>query len=518
MVDMEAQKSPSEKSSWYKKIWPIQRFELKKVIPLLLLKFLASLVYATLTCMKDSLVITAADSGAEVIPILKGWLVFPLSICCAVAYSKLSNHFKRSTLFYSIVSFFLLIIFLYGFILYPNAERLSPHATSDWLSLRLGESYGHWISVYRHWIHSLFFITTELWAQIVIFILYWGFANHICQVKEAKRTYTLFIAAGDLATIAAGPLVLHYVSRYTSGSFASTLQMILAYVLVAGLLILFLYYWMNKNVLTDKRYFDPTVTKQSLNQKTKLTLGKSLKHIFTSKYLLSISILVIGCALTINMVEVTWKAHLKLLYPSTKDYMAFTSKITTIVGVTALITVIFLGGNFLRRFGWHFSAQITPLIIGTTGAIFFVLSYFQGALTPLASLFGVSPLVLIVLIGAFQNVASKVVKYSFFDSTKEMAYIPLDPESKVKGKAAIDMVGSRLGKSSSSWLQVGLMQIAGTSSVLLITPYLIPIVVAATLYWSYSVRFLNRELSLKEDALAEKEQEKELPHGKPKLA
>ena len=500
MARMDTAKAAT-KSSWIQKIWPIRRDELKKVLPLLLLKFLVSMVYATLTCMKDTLIVTANNSGAEVIPVLKGWLVFPLSLLCAIAYSKLSNHFKRSTLFYSIIIFFMLIIFVYGFVLYPNADSISPHQSANWLTAHFGAKYTHWVAVYRNWFHSLFFITAELWGQVVIFILYWGFANHICQVKEAKRTYTLFIAAGDLATVAAGPLVLYYLTKFSGQDFTPTLQTLLSYILVCGVMIITLYWWLNRYVLSDKRYYDPSIMKSSINQKTKLSLRKSIKHIFSSKYLLCIAVLVIGCAITINMVEVTWKAHLKTLYPTAVEYQAFFAKTTFLVGITALITVVFLGGNFLRRFGWHFSAQITPIVVGLTGGIFFLLSYFQEYLGPFAAIFGSTPLMIIVFFGAFQNIISKVVKYSFFDSTKEMSYIPLDQESKVKGKAAIDMVGSRFGKSSSSWIQISLMAVMGTGSVLMITPYLIPIVIGVALYWSYSVRYLSGELTKKEAAL-----------------
>jgi AAA family ATP:ADP antiporter len=506
----------SEKTSWAKKVWPISRAEYKKVLPLLLIKFLVSLVYSILTLIKDPLVVTASHSGAEVIPVLKGWVVFPLSILCAIGYSKLSNLVKRSTLFYTIISAFLVIIFLYGFVLYPNMSFLTPSDSANWLTAQFGAKYTHWIAVYRNWIHSIFFVTTELWGQVVIFLLYWGFTNHICQVKEAKRTYTLFIAAGDIAAILAGPLTYYYGKKFLGQNYLFTLQSLLGYVLIAGILIMVVYWWMNRYVLTDKRYYNPDVMKQTVNQKTKLSLKDSLKHIFSSKYLLSIAVLVIGCALTINMVEVTWKAHLKTLYPTTVDYQMFMGRITTIVGFVALITVFFLGGNFLRRFGWHFSAQITPWAVGITGGVFFLLCLLKPYLGPFAHYIGLTPLMIIVLFGAFQNIVSKVVKYSFFDSTKEMAYIPLDPESKVKGKAAIDMVGSRLGKSSSSWLQIGLIELVGTGSVISITPYLLPIVLGVALYWSYSVRYLNKELPVREEgADAEQQKESDLQAAEP---
>ena len=43
-----------------------------------------------------------------------------------------------------------------------------------------------------------------------------------------------------------------------------------------------------------------------------------------------------------------------------------------------------------------------------------------------------------------------------------MAYIPLDQEAKVKGKAAIDVVGMRLGKAGGSLLQQALIAVFGS--------------------------------------------------------
>ena len=85
--------------------------------------------------------------------------------------------------------------------------------------------------------------------------------------------------------------------------------------------------------------------------------------------------------------------------------------------------------------------------------MFFALVLFSGPLTPGLATLGLTPLYAAVLVGAAQNIFSKSSKYSLFDPCKEMAYIPLDAESKTKGKAAIDVVGAVLGKSGGSLLQ-----------------------------------------------------------------
>ena len=71
--------------------------------------------------------------------------------------------------------------------------------------------------------------------------------------------------------------------------------------------------------------------------------------------------------------------------------------------------------------------------------IFFLNITFAHLLSGLYTLLHTSPLMIVAYVGAIQNVLSKSTKYSFFDPTKEMAYIPLDHQTKSTGKAAIEV-------------------------------------------------------------------------------
>jgi AAA family ATP:ADP antiporter len=251
----------------------------------------------------------------------------------------------------------------------------------------------------------------------------------------------------------------------------------IGYVIVFSLIVMGLYYYLTEKVMKEKRFALPEALKKE-EEKTKLSLVGGLKLIFSSKYLLSLAIMVVAYGLSINLIEVTWKAHLKQLYPNASDYQAFMSTLTTCVGVAALLTVLFIGGGCIRMFGWHFSSQLSPIIIGSTGLLFFFFVLLNKHFAiPTTFLFGLSPLAFLVFFGAFQNVISKVMKYSFFDPTKEMAFIPLDNESKIK---------------------VGLIDLLGTGSILSITHLLTPIIAASIFSWIVSVKYVNKEFVKKQ--------------------
>jgi AAA family ATP:ADP antiporter len=266
---------------------------------------------------------------------------------------------------------------------------------------------------------------------------------------------------------------------------------VLTYTLLIGASVIALYYLTDRFVASKL----PGEKASSRKPKTKLSLGESFKMILRSRYLLNLSIIVIGYSLALNLIEVFWKANLKLAYPNPSEYYIFMSYFSFSTGIVSVVATFLAAGFIIRRFGWHFSAQITPVLVCLSGLLFFVIHHQQEALGPFFHWLGTTPLLFLAYFGALQNILSRTCKYAFLDPTKEMAYIPLDEESKIKGKAAVDVMASRLGKSGSSWLQAGLIEFIGSGSVLSIAGFIAPIFMATSALWSHAVYALNQQFT-----------------------
>jgi len=476
-------------------VFPIECWELKKFLPLAFMMMLTIYVYSVLRSAKDTILVN--DLGAEMISVVKLFGVLPAAVVFLIIYSKVANAFSRENVFYIFASFFGLFFLSYALFLYPN--RASLHIDLNSASFAYA-AIKNPLRIIEDWVICSFYIFSELWGSIMLSLLFWQFTNFITPVTQAKRFYSLLGLLGQGGLIAAG-LITTFISKSfgdasskeaAEAAWQVSLNYILATVCVSVVLLMAIYKWMQKCVLVDKKHYDPELMQSNTKKKKeKLSLLESFKYIFTSKYIGCIAILVIGYGVSINLVEGAWKSAMTLQYPLKNDYSAYMGSYFTWLGICTVISML-VGVNVLRRFSWFTGAILTPLMLGITGAIFFVVFIFRDSVEPVFESFGVSALLIAVTFGTIQNVLSKAVKYSLFDPTKEMAYIPLDDELKTKGKAAVDVVGARLGKSGGALIQFALISITNLSINDLAGVFFV-IFGVIVIAWIYGVRELSRE-------------------------
>ena len=500
--------------------WPIHAFELRKFLPLLAMAFFIGFNYNILRNMKEAFLVTAEDGGAAVLPFIKVWGIVPGALLLTFLYSRLNNHLKRDQVFYVMVLIFLAFFAFFTFVVYPIQDYLHPHNAANFLQANLPIGFKGLIAMFRYWTFSSFYIMSELWSSAILSMLFWGFANEVTKVSEAKRFYGLIAMGLNIAAVTSGQVSVFLTKSFlpstitfASNEWHQSVVLLTFAVLLSGLAILGVYRYMTRSALMlERNSFDGTSAPVK-EEKIKMTMRENFALLARNKYLLSIAIIVLTYNLVINLIEIVWKDQVSQLYPNAVDYNAYMSQITTITGIISFFTSLLISGQLIRKFGWTAGAMFTPLILLSTCSAFFFFFFGRNSMAGALAMLGTSPLALVVFCGSAQNCLSRASKFTLFDSTKEMAFIPLSSEDKLKGKAAIDGVGSRLGKSGGSLIHQVLLVVF--SSFAASAHIVAAILLCAIVFWIYAVLSLGKQFKTLETPQT---QPSLLPEPAPELA
>jgi len=483
-------------------LWPIESSELKAFLPMAFLMFCILFNFSALRSIKDSLVVPSI--GAEVISFLKLWLVLPVAIIFTIIYVRLSNLLQIEYIFYIIVSSFLSVYILFAFVLYPSQDYYHPsQAFID--ALLLDYPHFQWfIKLLGKWSYAMVYIVAELWSAVVINLMFWQFANHIIATSQARRFYPMFGLIGNTGLILAGNILICFAGISDSSEdiqdalgyvvgFESTLalQLMVGVITIFGIIAMCLFRYLNRVVLHDQevKLFS---THDIHDTQTKLSFTESIRLILSSRYIGYIVVMIICYGLVINILEGPWKAKIRELYPTTIEYMTFMGRFNIWMGICS-VSFMLIGSNLLRKYSWLISAMITPSIIGITGTMFFTFVVFPEYFSRTFSDIAFNPIYAAIIVGALQNILSKSTKYSLFDSTKEMAYIPLSRELRTKGKAAAEVIGSKLGKSLGAFIQSAIFTIVPMATFDSMSPLLMVVFIVVIMIWFIDVKKLNTE-------------------------
>lgn len=450
---------------------------------------LSAYINSFLRGVKDSVLVPSL--GAELISFIKFYGVFPGTIIFFICFTKLTNVLARDKLYYSITVFFGSFFMLYAFVLSPFQSDLHPDLT--YLIIKY-PNFKYQFMMLQHWTTSLLYIMCEICGTVTLTLLFWQFANDLYTIKEAKKTYALFGVIGQSGIIVAG-LTQTGISEYFIQHLSEnevwdiTLKWMMSTVALAGIGLIALYRWMYKNVFFNESLCNRQHTGE--REKIKLSVSESLKYVCSSKYLWLIMLIVFCYGVGVNLIESFWKYQLKQVYTTQHTYSAFMGKFNIYFGCTSIIVMMF-GTYILRKFKWIVAALFTPLGAGITGSIFFSLIICKDLLEPLVDSLGTNILLMAVMLGSAQVILFKSLNYTFVDSTKEMAFMPLDRELRTKGKAAVDVIGSRFGKSFGAISQQLMFQFISPSIGDLIYELFLFFVIIMSI-WTFSVFSLNKK-------------------------
>ncbi|USE36739.1 NTP/NDP exchange transporter [Endozoicomonas sp. SCSIO W0465] len=434
--------------------------------------------------LKESLLITRL--GAEAIPFIKLGVVMPIACIFLITYSFLANRLCKRTLFVVALIPFLVWMPLFSVVIYPNLESFAPMAALDLLSPLIPEHLQFIVGIIYYWPLTLFFALAELWGSAVICILFWTAVNDLHNTQSATRQYPLITMVGSSASIISGPLLYYCVSRevLTPGSgWQESLKTLSFLFMLSGLLILLLNEYCYR--LTPEKPADPASQPATT---THLPLMASARYLLRCPYLASIALVMLAYCVAINMVELAWKSQLVQQYPNEADYSMFMGKVALINGIGSLVCGLLT--PTLLNISWWAAAFATPIILTTTALPFFLLAMFQKSQISLFGLGCVDLPMIALQIGMYCHALGKSAKYTLFDATKEITFVPLDAERKYKGKAAIELVVSRVGKSGSSFFQQILITLFGSLSLAM--SWLAGAFILAIALWLVAIRHLGR--------------------------
>jgi AAA family ATP:ADP antiporter len=372
---------------------------------------------------------------------------------------------------------------------------LFPNHTPDLSYSNVQSKYFEFKYLYlaiKNWPLSVFYVLATLWSIIIIALMFWQLANHVSTIEEAKRQYIVIHILGNSGLIVGGVVTscIVAIQNYLPfGESVNRFQLLTIFIGLVGILLMIIHWNFHKHVLLkDIRYkakFDRTD-----NDQQKISMIDGLKYVFSSKYLGLIALLVICYGVSVSVIEGVWKQQVQRLFPNRESYSDFMGQFQIYMGI-ATISGSILGITIVQRFSWLFSTILTPIIFTITGVSFFSFILFSKIFDDALNALGITSIAAAVIVGTIHSIASRASKHSIFEATKEMAYIPLDDELKTSGKAAVDVIGNRFGKSGGAviqWLLLTLIPGSNLSSLawIFFIIYLIVMVV-----WSLSIISLN---------------------------
>ena len=483
------------KIQWF--LWPVYEEERSKILPMTAVFFCVSFIYNILGALKKTILLSSPCIKAQAVSYLKIFAIMPAAVIFTLMTTTLQTRYGQKRALQYMITFFGFSFAVITLIIYPNRDLLVLNLPGDFELSNL----------INNWDITLFYIFAEMWSSIILNVLCWGIIIETTHLKQSKRIYAIFTAAANIATLFAGwwaakaldqQLIWFYGGPIGDLTWYHRLIFQMSVVWLLQFIIIGLLQFANTQPLSDKENTHASNTAQkSKKSKHKVGIIEAIRITCSNPILRSIALIMISYNMIYHLSDVTHSAYVKATLDHDSDLMnKYFNYINLYLGVCAVSFSWFLSGFFIRKYGLKVSLLATPILWGTL-SFFDILASLSGQTG--YSWHGVDiPLNLISL--SILLSVGRAIKFTLFDTSKEMSFLSLDQKKKRSGKAAIDGLSSRFGKSGGAWLLIVITSQAGGQVIASLLP-IKAVICSCYCLWFYAAITLTRSIPDEEPAV-----------------
>ncbi len=301
------------------------------------------------------------------------------------------------------------------------ADRVERHRLISFTCLLVaGVTVGFWW-LYRYpwnWVPAAFYVWTSI-AFVLTISQFWSFANHSLDARQAKRLFGPIGAGGLLGGIAGGQ-----VARWMNVWVGPRSSLLVGALLLIGLV--FLIHAVHRRHPGDGEHGGASGLAKFEQSKG------GLRTIIGSRHLRLLAFGVVVMVVASQIVDLQFNWAVERATSTLAERTAWFGNFFSVTGVLALVFQVVFTSRIHRSLGVGLAMRALPIVIGVGSAILL-----------LASGFAVEFTVATVLA---LKAGESGVRYSLDQSTRELLFLPVGANLRVKAKAFIDVFVQRTAK------------------------------------------------------------------------
>jgi len=382
--------------------------------------------------LKESLLI--AHMGVESLSYIRILLQLPLSLLIIYVLATLKKKYTQQRIFNSVLWFYFFFMVVFTNLLYPYMEVLSLPLYLKTYLLHVAPALNKFIPVVDFWPLTLLYLLADLWPLLIYVNCFWELSNRLVSTQEASKIYPLYNVLGQSNLFLTG-FVLYYLSSFSIKHYISSLGFdFVRYVGNVAVLVIAIVLLLYNYVLANYDRFDRSDT--AAKPKQRLSFTQTARLLWDNKHIANIFFCTLLYYAIICTIETLWFHSLAVHYTTSSLIGGYQSQTLLLIGASTLFFAL-IGRYLLQKWGWYGVLQTLPytMLISSLG----LMGVYGATLSP-------KSVWITLYLSTGMYVMAKSMKYTFFDVTKEMAYIPADEHLKFYGKLSADTLANSVGK------------------------------------------------------------------------